>query len=102
MSLFQPKSKDNKKENDDVLHLNHHGCDVVFSHCEKGTRTTSSVNISLTKNKLVEGTIILCIDGEETRYTQDDWFEIPANKEHSIEYRTDCSIIEFWFHNKAE
>jgi len=102
MSLFQPKSKHSKKDDDDVLRLNHHGCDVVFSHCEKGTRNTSSVNISLTKNKLVEGTLILQVDGEETRYTQDDWFEIPANKEHSIDYRTDCSIIEFWFHNKAE
>jgi hypothetical protein len=102
MSLFQSKLDYFLKGEDqlDVFHLGAHGCDVMFSSYDKDTSFLCTTNTNQFKGRLISGKLVLTLGNEKHRYQSGDWFEIPAKTQFSLQYITDCDIIEFWFMNQ--
>lgn len=103
MSLFQNKSDYFLKGDDhlDVFHLRPHGCDVMFSHYEANTTAQDACNSTHCKCLLIQGKLALELDGKVKEVQTGEWFEIPAQAEHQINYLSDCSVIEFWFSSES-
>ena len=99
MSFFQDKAEYLLKGDDqlDVFHLGAHGCDVMFSHYEKGKRTEGIINRLSSRYLIIQGSLLLTVDGNSQELATGDWFEIQKQTEHDLTYLTDCSLIEFWF-----
>lgn len=99
MSLFQPKESfhSGNSPNDEVFRLSPHGCEVMFTSYLKGSVVGPSINTHRTKHVLISGTVEVNIEGSTKRYQTGEWFEIPCQIEHTINYTQDCSVIEFWF-----
>jgi len=102
MSLFQPIEISHKNTNAaDTFHLGPHNCNVMFTSYEKGTDTGELINLKDTKNRLITGSIRLIINDKTQQIQAGEWFRIPSNTEHTLQYLSDCTVIEFLF-DKAE
>ncbi|OUS29961.1 hypothetical protein A9Q99_07840 [Gammaproteobacteria bacterium 45_16_T64] len=98
MSLFQPIETLHENANQaDVFHLGPHGCSVMFTSYEKDTHTGTLINITNAKNRLISGSICLTLNGKHQLIHAGEWYNVPANIEHTLHYLSDCSVIEFWF-----
>lgn len=98
MSFFHNRSAFGDQDDDpDVVHLGTHGCDVHFSHYDKGARSSPNINGFSTRNLVTKGQLILELNGQRRVIRAGEWFEIPAQTKYSVECLSDCSIIEFCF-----
>lgn len=98
MSLFQPIEMTHKNANAaDIFHLGPHHCNVMFTSYEKGTDTGKLINLKDTKNRLISGAIRLVINDKAQQIQAGEWFRIPSNTEHALQYLSDCTVIEFLF-----
>lgn len=99
MSLFNDRSShlNSGSPEKDIFRLSPHGCDVMFTRYEQSTRTGAKTNKRRTKQLLVSGSLCLYTGTESYHYKTGDWFEIEEQLEHHIHYKSDCSLIEFWF-----
>ena len=81
----------------DARKLEAEGCDVLFATYPAGTviephrHDTDNVGI------ITKGELRLTMDGETTTIGGGEWYHVPAEKEHSAEFREDTCEIEFWF-----
>ncbi len=99
MSLFQPKESffSGNAPKDEVFRLGPHGCEVMFTSYDKGTIVGPSINTNRTKHIIISGLVEVNLEGNTRTYRTGDSFEIPSQKEHTVRYQQDCSVIEFWF-----
>ena len=98
MSLFQPIEILHKNANAaDIFHLGPHNCNVMFTSYEKGTITGKLINLKDTRNRLITGSIRLIINDKTQQVQAGEWFQIPSNTEHALQYLSDCTVIEFLF-----
>lgn len=97
MSFFHNRSVFGAQDDDpDVVHLGA-GCDVHFSHYEKGARSGPRQNAFTSRHLLTQGQLVLHMQGERRMIRAGEWFEIPARTEYRVECLSACSIIEFCF-----
>ena len=99
MSLFENRSDFGAPEDHppDVVHLGSHGCDALFSRYSGGTHTGPSANSAATRTLIIQGKLVLDMEGRSRIFNSGDWFEIPPRTEYSIHFCNDCSLIEFSF-----
>ena len=102
MSFFHNRAVFGAPDDDpDVVHLRSYGCDVHFSHYDKGTHSGPGQTAFSTRNLLIKGQLILQLGGQRQVYRAGEWFEIPPHAEYWVECLSACSIIEFWFGGKT-
>ena len=46
---------------------------------------------------ILQGELILTVDGVEKRYAIGDWYSVEADQVHAARFEQETSEIEFWF-----
>jgi quercetin dioxygenase-like cupin family protein len=97
MSFFHNRSVFGAPDDDpDVVHLGA-GCDVHFSHYDKGARSGPRQNGFTSRHLVTKGQLLLQIGADIHVIRAGEWFEIPPRTEYRVECLSACSIIEFCF-----
>ena len=86
MSFFHNRSVFGAPDDDpDVVHLGSLGCDVHFSHYDKGARSGPCQNTFGTRNLVIKGQLVLQMQGHQRVIRAGEWFEIPPRAEYQVE-----------------
>jgi len=81
----------------DAFQLAADSCDVLFASYPAGTSIDSHTHDTNNIGIIIRGELILTLNGETTRYTVGDWYQVPAQTEHSARFDQETAEIEFWF-----
>jgi len=73
------------------------GCDVLFASYPAGTSIAAHSHDTDNHGIITRGELILKMNGKELIVRTGDWYHVPANTEHSAEFKADTDEIEFWF-----
>ncbi len=102
MSFFHNKTVFGAPDDDpDVVHLGSLGCDVHFSHYDKGAGSGRSINAFSTRNLVIKGQLVLEMANQRRVIRSGEWFEIPAQTEYCVSCLSGCSVIEFCFADQS-
>jgi quercetin dioxygenase-like cupin family protein len=82
----------------DAYKLEAVGCDVLFASYPAGTAIAVHKHDTENVGIITKGSLLLKMDGKETRFLVGDWYHVPANAEHAARFEEASSEIEFWFH----
>jgi quercetin dioxygenase-like cupin family protein len=74
------------------------GCDVLFASYPAGTAIAAHTHETENVGIITNGSLLLSLDGKESKYEVGDWYHVPANAEHAARFEEESSEIEFWFH----
>lgn len=98
MSLFtEPQNINNPLDSSqDTFRLPQHGCDVAFTHYSAASSTEPNSNPREHRCLIVSGKVMLKIQTNEFQLGAGEWFHIPANTEHQLQFLDETSLIEFW------
>ena len=98
MSLFtEPKNINNSLDSSqDVFRLPQHGCDVAFTQYPACTSTELTLHNREHRCLVISGKVRLKIQLGQHLVTAGEWFHIPINMLHQIEFLEETSLIEFW------
>lgn len=98
MSLFsEPKNINNSLDSSqDVFRLPQHGCDVAFAHYPATTSTELTLHNREHRCLVISGKVLLKIQLNQHLFNAGEWFQIPTNMLHQIEFLEETSLIEFW------
>jgi len=81
----------------DAYKLSAEGCDVLFASYPAGTTIPPHSHDTDNHGVITKGELILTMNGESQVIGVGGWYHVPANVEHSAEFRTETDEIEFWF-----
>jgi len=81
----------------DAYRLKAENCEVLFASYPPGTKISPHAHETNNVGIITRGELILTIDGKTERFAVGDWYQVPANIEHSAEFEVETSEIEFWF-----
>jgi quercetin dioxygenase-like cupin family protein len=74
------------------------GCDVLFASYPAGTAIAAHTHETENVGIITKGSLLLSLDGKESKYEVGDCYHVPANAEHAARFEEESSEIEFWFH----
>ena len=74
------------------------GCDVLFASYPAGTTIATHKHDTENVGIITKGSLLLTMDGKETRFLIGEWYHVPARAEHAAYFEEESSEIEFWFH----
>ena len=72
-------------------------CKVLFASYAKGTVIEPHQHDTDNYGVITRGELILTLDGMTQRFGVGEWYQVPANAEHSARFDTETDEIEFWF-----
>ncbi|PCJ17405.1 MAG: cupin [SAR86 cluster bacterium] len=72
-------------------------CDVLFASYPAGTVIEPHRHATDNVGVITRGKLLLTIDGNTSVIGAGDWYHVPAEVEHSAEFKKDTAEIEFWF-----
>jgi len=81
----------------DARKLSAENCDVLFATYPAGTVIEPHRHDTDNVGVITKGELLLTMDGATTTISAGQWYHVPANEEHSAEFREDTCEIEFWF-----
>ena len=81
----------------DARKLSAENCDVLFATYPAGTVIEPHQHDTDNVGVITKGKLLLTVDGATTTISTGQWYHVPADKEHSAEFREDTCEIEFWF-----
>ena len=81
----------------DAHRLAARGCDVLFATYPAGTTVADHDHDTHNVGVIVEGELILTLDGRESRHGPGQWYEVPRNTVHAARFEVATCEIEFWF-----
>ena len=81
----------------DAYKLKAESCDILFASYPPGTEIAPHVHATNNVGVIMQGELILTVDGKTERYSVGDWYQVPANIEHAAKFEVETSEIEFWF-----
>ena len=84
----------------DAHKLEAEGCDVLFASYPAGTTIPAHQHDTENVGIITKGSLLLELDGKQTRFSVGDWYHVPANADHAARFEGESSEIEFWFHRK--
>lgn len=82
----------------DAYRLEAKNTDVLFASYPAGTSIPTHAHDTENHGIITRGELILTMDGMETRVSVGEWYQVPANTEHSARFEVETDEIEFWFH----
>lgn len=98
MSFFHNRSVFGAPDDDpDVVHLDSYGCDVHFSHYDRGTCSGPHRQTAASRILVIKGQLVLQHGGVRRTLRAGDWFDMPLATEYRVDFVSDCSLIEFCF-----
>ncbi len=77
--------------------LEANNCEVLFATYPAGTVINAHSHATENVGVITKGELLLTMDNETVKISSGDWYHVPAEKEHSAEFREDTCEIEFWF-----
>jgi len=81
----------------DAYKLAADGADVLFASYPAGTSIPPHHHDTDNHGVILRGELLLHMDGKVQRFSQGDWYHVPAGREHAAEFRQATDEIEFWF-----
>ena len=81
----------------DARKLSAENCDVLFATYPAGTVIEPHKHDTDNVGVITKGELRLTIDGATETISAGQWYHVPAQQEHSAEFREDTCEIEFWF-----
>lgn len=81
----------------DARKLEANGCDVLFVSYGAGTVIETHRHTTENVGVITRGELLLTIGGTTETISAGEWYHVPAEKEHSAEFKADTAEIEFWF-----
>jgi quercetin dioxygenase-like cupin family protein len=81
----------------DAYKLNAQGSDVLFASYPAGTSIPAHCHDTDNHGVITRGELLLTIKGQQTRIGVGQWYNVPANVEHSADFEVETDEIEFWF-----
>jgi quercetin dioxygenase-like cupin family protein len=72
-------------------------CDVLFASYPAGTVIKAHSHSTENVGVITKGELLLTVEGETKRISAGDWYHVPAEIEHSAEFKEETAEIEFWF-----
>lgn len=73
------------------------GCDVLFASYPAGTSIPAHSHDTENHGVITKGELLLTMEGITYKVGAGEWYHIPANVEHSAEFKVETEEIEFWF-----
>lgn len=73
------------------------GCNVLFASYPAGTVIDTHRHDTENVGVITRGELKLTMDGKTETIAAGEWYHVPAEKDHSAEFRQDTAEIEFWF-----
>jgi len=71
--------------------------EVVFARYEKGASIEPHFHKTINCGVIIQGEMLLRMDGREEAYGPGDWYSIPAGVEHSSRFETATRSVEIYF-----
>jgi quercetin dioxygenase-like cupin family protein len=69
-----------------------------FASYPAGTAIAAHTHETENVGIITKGSLLLVLDGKESKYEFGDWYHVPANAEHAARFEEESSEIVFWFH----
>lgn len=85
----------------DAFKLAAQGCDVLFASYPAGTEISPHTHETDNVGVIIQGELILIMDGQEISYKPGEWYQVPAGTIHAARFAKETSEIEFWFEPKS-
>ena len=82
----------------DAYKLEAKGSDVLFASYPAGTSIPAHSHETDNHGVITRGELILTMNGVVSRISTGEWYHVPANIEHSAEFKVATDEVEFWFH----
>ncbi|HHP7243173.1 MAG TPA: cupin domain-containing protein [Elainellaceae cyanobacterium] len=83
----------------DAFKLVANDCNVLFATYPAGTKIPPHTHTTDNVGVITQGELILIMDGQESYYTEGDWYHVPSGVTHAARFEQETSEIEFWFKN---
>lgn len=81
----------------EAYQLEARNCDVLFATYPANTIIEAHSHPTENVGVITKGELLLTIAGETKRVSAGDWYHVPAETEHSAEFKKETAEIEFWF-----
>ena len=85
----------------DAYKLEAKGCEVLFASYPAGTEIPPHTHDTENHGVITKGELILTIDGATQKIGVGQWYNVPANVEHSAFFEVETDEIEFWFNTNT-
>lgn len=73
-------------------------CDVLFASYSARTMIEPHTHDTANIGVIIQGALILVMNGQKTRHQVGDWYYAPPQTSHAAYFEEATSAIEFWFH----
>lgn len=81
----------------EAYQLTAESCRVLFASYPAGTEIPAHHHQTENVGVIIQGKLLLTMDGAVQRFGVGEWYHIPAKKEHAARFELDTTEIEFWF-----
>ena len=81
----------------DAYKLNATDCEVLFASYPAGTEIPPHSHDTDNHGVITKGELLLTIQGSTQKIGVGEWYNVPANVEHSAKFDVETDEIEFWF-----
>lgn len=81
----------------DAYKLEAKDSDVLFASYPPGTEIPAHSHDTDNHGVITKGALILTINGKTETISVGQWYQVPANVEHSARFEVETDEIEFWF-----
>jgi len=85
----------------DAYKLEAKDSDVLFASYPAGTSIPPHTHVTDNHGVITRGELILTINGTTTKVGIGEWYHVPANIEHSANFKVETDEIEFWFNENT-
>jgi len=81
----------------DAYKLEAKNSDVLFASYPAGTSIPPHTHNTDNHGVITRGALMLTMNGVTKKISTGEWYHVPANIEHSAEFKVETDEIEFWF-----
>jgi mannose-6-phosphate isomerase-like protein (cupin superfamily) len=81
----------------DVFTMHAVGAKVLFGVYQAGASLKSHSHDTDNYGVILEGELVLTVDGVECIYRAGDWYHLPPNTPHTSRFPKETRQIDFWF-----
>jgi len=75
--------------------------DVLFASYPAGTCIPPHTHKTDNHGVITRGELLLTMNGTTKKVGTGEWYHVPANIEHSAEFKVETDEIEFWFNKNT-
>ncbi len=85
----------------DAYKLEAKNSDVLFASYPAGTSIPPHKHKTDNHGVITRGELMLTMNGTTKKVGIGEWYHVPANIEHSAEFKVETDEIEFWFNENT-